>query len=560
MNNAVQFACKFAIVLPLSLVLGALPTSAQDGDIPAMRTTTRLVQLQVVVLDKDHPVHGLMEKDFQVFDNGVRQKIVHFSASPGSVSKKPAKRSPLIISNRAGMDDEAPGVTVIMVDELVLDAAAGDVSLEVSAQIRRVRLEVLSFLAELQPGQQVAIYALRREGAVVIHDFTDDPAALADAAKSLGGGGARGNPVNLDSRMFEGARPLSAWRQNAPSPGKPRTNQTGEYGNNLMAGYGFQGIIKHLAGVPGRKNLVWISATLPSTVTGLNMAMLENERDAGITAPPGPNSTSLPSPQHPDVVGHYNELLSFSRRLSDANIAVYPIDAFGLTVAGSNEGQWAAADIIASETGGRAVFNSNALDQHLREIVAESQASYQIGFYPGDAAWDGKFHHIQLKLAPRHRGLTVLSRKGYYAIDAPPAQKSDAPLWEAARGIVEAPAIGVTLNVSSNPLESGPEDVVVKLDFQDIQFERKHELSNANLDVAFVQLGRDGRVLDGFKDRVALGLLPKTYSAMETQGWLYSRKLVVLAQSEKLRVVVRDLSTGAVGSVSVPVHTDRRDR
>ena len=553
MASVVRLLRNPGILLFFALVLGVLPAPAQDAGGPPMRLTTRLVQLHVVVLDKGNPVHGLRDKDFEVFDNGVRQKIVHFHASPALVSRRPAEPSLLTISNRAGLNDEAPGVTVIMVDELVLDAAAGVVPLEVSAQIRRVRLEVLSFLTKLAPGQQVAIYALRREGAVVIHDFTDDPAALADAAKSLGGGGPRGKSLNLDSVVQDGARPLRAWRQNAPSDGEILSSKSGNHANNLMAGYGFQGIIEHLAGVPGRKNLVWISATLPMTVTGLNMAMLLNERDAGVQDPPGPNSTSLPTPQHPDVVSHYNELRDFARHLSDANIAVYPIDAFGLTVAGANEGQWAAADLIATETGGRSVFNSNALDRHLEEIVDESQASYQIGFYPGDAAWDGKFHRIELKLTPSHKGLTVLSRKGYYATDAPPAVKSDLPLWQAARGIVEAPAIGVTLKVPSNPLAPGPEDIVVKLDSQDIRFERTKELANADLDMAFVQLGKDGRVLDGFKDRVALGLLPKTYAAAEAKGLSYHRKIVVLPQAEKLRVVVRDLASGSVGSVSVPV-------
>jgi len=557
MNKALQDGLKAAIVLSLWLVLGALPVSAEAGDIPVVRTTTRLVQLNVVVLDKGRPVDGLKENDFEVFDNGVPQKIVHFSASRDSVSTKPTKRSPLSVTNRLGMDDQAPGVTVVMVDELILDGPAGT-SIEMQAQIRRARLNVLSFLAKLQPGRQVAIYALRKEGAVVIHDFTDDPEALADAAKSLGGGGPRGKALTMDSPIVEGPRRLSAWRQNAPAPGEPR-NQAGEDWRNRMAGYGFQAIVQHLAAVPGRKNLVWISANFPSTFTGFSLAMLRNERDAGIRTAPSPNSTSLPSPQHPDVVGHYNELLSFARRLSDANIAVYPIDAWGLTGSQPDEGVWAAADTIASQTGGRAVFNSNGLDWHLQQIVAEGRVAYQIGFYPGDAAWDGKFHHIELKL-PLRRELTVLSRKGYYATDAPPAQNLDAPLWEAATSIVEAPAIGMTLNVASNPLESGPEDVVLKVEIQDIHFEHKDNLSDASLDVAFVQLGKDGRVLEGYRDRVELGLLPKTYSELQTKGWLYPRKLLVHAQAERLRVVVRDLATGAVGSVSVPVHTDRSAR
>ena len=79
-------------MLAFSLVLGALPTFAQGSYIPSMCTTTQLVQLHVVVLDKNHPVHGLRENDFQMFDNGVRQKIVNFSASSASLSKKPAKQ------------------------------------------------------------------------------------------------------------------------------------------------------------------------------------------------------------------------------------------------------------------------------------------------------------------------------------------------------------------------------------------------------------------------------------------------------------------------------------
>jgi len=452
----------------------------------------------------------------------------------------------------------------------------------VPAQIRRVRLEVMSFLSKLQSGQQVALYALRWEGVVVIHDFTDDPAALADAAKSLGGGGARSKTVSLDSPMlnspFFRGRTLTSWRQSAPPGRGTQQNQASENPAEALPGWGFQAIIQHLAGVPGRKNLVWISATFPQSVTGFNMATMLNERDANLAsierATRGGGGAS--TPQHPDPQSHFNEIQGMARMFSNANIAVYPVDASGLTLNGpvspvslpsglghfdgSDPFQRATADTIADETGGQVDFDSNSLDQHLQEIVAQSEASYQIGYYPGDAAWDGKFHHIQLKLTPPRKGFTLLARKGYFAVDVPGAQNSDAPLREAAHSVVEAPAIGVTLNVSTNPLEWGPEDVVVKLDVHDLHFDQMEDHSKAKLDVAFVQLGKDGRVLEGEKDRVMLALQPDRYSDAEAQGWMYPRKLWVEGQAEKLRVVVRDLATGAVGSVSVPVHTDRSAR
>src|SRR5579871_6784580 len=158
------------IIFGLSLMLGTSFVCGQEEDqTPLLRTTTRLVQVNAVVLDRGQPVNGLTQDDFDVFDNGVRQKIVHFSSSSSSVPDKPAKQSPLIISNRQGATDQPSGVTVVLVDELILDAPPGSADLSVAAQIRRVRLEVMRFLTTLKRGQQVALYALRQDGVVVIH-------------------------------------------------------------------------------------------------------------------------------------------------------------------------------------------------------------------------------------------------------------------------------------------------------------------------------------------------------------------------------------------------------
>ena len=210
--------------------------------------------------------------------------------------------------------------------------------------------------------------------------------------------------------------------------------------------------------------------------------------------------------------------------------------------------------MIARETGGQAVFDSNALDQHLQEIVAESSKSYQIGYYPGDAAWDGKYHRIEIKLARGASGFITRYRKGYYAADETKKQDEDAALWETARSVVEAPAIGVTLIVPSNPLEKGPVQIVLKVDLRDIRFVGAAGRSNAQLDIAFVQFAKDGRVVEGFKDRVAMALPPEVYNEAETDGWFYRKAIWVNGETEKLRVVVRDIASGDAGSVSVPVH------
>jgi VWFA-related protein len=548
MQRSVQVVFKVASLVMSLLVVSAGPTPAQESDTSVLRTTTRLVQLNVVVLDKQrHPVHGLSEDDFQVFDNGMLKKIVHFAAGPEPALTMQSVRSPLMISNRQTSTDRSPGVTVILVDELILDAIPVP-PVDLTAPIRSARLSVLKFLSTLQPGEQVALYALRREGVVVLHDFTDDPTEMIAAAKRLGGGGVRGKTIVLDRLKAERVDSLNTWSQNAPSS---KSYRAGEDASTVMRGYGFQAIVKHLEGVPGRRNLVWISSSLPMAATGFDLAMMANGAKANITPQPTLNNPT-PTPAHSSPENHYDAVREFARWLSNANISVYPIDANGLTTGGHSEAQRAAADIIATETGGQIVFDSNRLDEHLREIVAESGASYQIGYYPGDSAWDGKYHHVEIRLA-RRTGLISRYRRGYFAAEQTAKQDEDAALWDAARSYVESPGIGLTVNVASNPLAWGPDDVVLKVDVRDIRFEQKGDRSNANLDIAFVQLGKDGRVVEGSKDRVAMALPSDVYDATESEGWFYPKTLWINPKAEKLRVVVRDLASGELGSVSVPI-------
>lgn len=585
MSTAARLRLTLNIAGVLATLLAVLAASAraQDQKAPVIRKTTTLVQLNVVVLDNHRrPVNDLSQDDFEVFDNGREQKLVHFSVSSIPTAGARSAASPLVITNRPEQSGQTPGtVTIILVDELI-DREIG--ATDDHAALRSARLQVLKFLATLQPGQQVALYALRQEGVVVIQDLTDDSAALAVAAKTVGAG-------LLKTKMLGGAgdaataRTMKAWLEGR------RRNQSDKAQDlrRVLVGDAFQAIAHHLEGTPARKNVVWISSNFPSLVTGLDPQLMLGERDTALST----------QPQFANPEGHYDQLRDFARRLSSANISVYPVDAKGLAngagvaasallvtgplIAGASRritdppggfvnmvndqpayvppppgsvsglfGERQAMDLLASETGGRAFYDANALDEDLREIVVGAQVSYLLEYYPGNSAWDGKFHHVEVKL--RRRGLSLLCRKGYFALDKPLPQDSDTPLHDVAKSMLDWSGIGVTLNVSSNPLEWFQQEVVVKLDTQEIHFENTGGRWRANLDVAFVQLAKDGRVLQGAKDHLGLALSPETYSDATTQGWFYPKTLDVDPKAEKLRVVVRDLATGAVGSVSVPVY------
>ncbi|HEV2288870.1 MAG TPA: VWA domain-containing protein [Candidatus Acidoferrales bacterium] len=80
----------------------------------------------------------------------------------------------------------------------------------------------------------------------------------------------------------------------------------------------------------------------------------------------------------------------------------------------------------ADETGGRVFFpyRVDDLAQSFLDIGTELRSQYLIGYSPPYAVLDGRFHSVNLRVD--RRGLTVRSRKGYFAV-APVASISGQP-------------------------------------------------------------------------------------------------------------------------------------
>src|SRR5271154_2125606 len=130
---------------------GSQGTPRPQGTGP-IRSTTRLVQVSVVVTDKHgDPVTGLKKEDFTVFDQGRSQNISVFSAE----SPVPAKFNHVLptgfFTNRFDLKGQGTGdVTIILFDAL-------NTSDHDQASVRR---QIFHFLQALKPQDHVAVYAL----------------------------------------------------------------------------------------------------------------------------------------------------------------------------------------------------------------------------------------------------------------------------------------------------------------------------------------------------------------------------------------------------------------
>jgi hypothetical protein len=316
-----------------------------------------------------------------------------------------------------------------------------------------------------------------------------------------------------------------------------------------------EAIAQHLSGVPGRKNLIWLSGGFPLTI--------------GFDEVPAIGSTR-------DQRTFTQEMDAAVRALNNSGIAVYPVDARGLMVlpgfdasvrgiprVGPSAGPPRSAAItanqdsmkeLASRTGGRAAYNTNDLTRAIRRAIDDSRVTYTLGYYSTDETQDGKFREIRVKVDRPH--VDIRYRKGYFALK--PADDTAKARKEEIRGAVWSPLESTALEVNARgDLTDQPApntlNLFVQINPAGIGFKRDGDRWKAEIDIVYVQKDEHGRLLgDGVADNVTLALTDANYTKAARDGLIRQHRIPRQPGATDMRIVVRDVGTGSVGSLTIP--------
>jgi VWFA-related protein len=537
------------------LILGpALLAAALNAQMPevVIRATTRLVQVNVIVTKNGKPVPGLKKEDFQVFDNGKRQEIRQFSEDTRAVL--PASAEPLppgtFTNQREQRSGTPAGVTAILLDGVNTSFASQSYA----------RKQVIQFLQQIQPQDRIALYTLDYyQGLHVLHKYTTDSSDLvAKLAKYTGDVMPDVTGVSSPNDV------LGGWQGGGGGGGGAQGSQErGYFLNNrvMMTLNAIEYIANNLATLPGRKNLIWISAAFPLEVGYLNTPRATRANSAASSMsgrPPAAGSNRSGIPSNPArYQNNWNpEADRAIRALNNANLAIYPVDARGLIASASaNAALRAFRDQstmleLAGRTGGRAFMNSNDIAGAVRTAVEDSAITYTLGFYPQNDKFNNSFHELKVKMVDLpHAELRY--RKGYVDQAAPPQDESlrRAALADAVMSPMDANGMGLRAKVQQT---SAGYDVTLRVDPSSILLDPQGDRWVGKMDLLFVQKDAHGRQVSGLDDTVSMELRRQSYDRVEKEGLIYHKVIPRSAGASELRVVARDASTGAVGSVSVP--------
>jgi VWFA-related protein len=513
-----------ALALAQSVPPPPAPPAQTNPNAPALKVTSRVVQVNVIVQDKNgQPVTGLTRDDFTILDQGQTQTIASFAEQTNRVTAAMASASAAnTFSNRAQERYGAPpNVSVILIDSLNMLDNYGEVS---RSNMSMARAQVVKFLAKVQPQDRVALYFLSNK-IYILHDFTNNTAELLRAMDII-------SHLQMDQ---PNATPAMDFALNAPNSrmmdpgwareGISRGTEVDKTNRVKQSAAALEAIAKHLAGIPGRKNLIWISGCFPFLIYTIV----------------GPLSFD-------------SQISEAARVLSDANVAVYAVDARGLTVGKPDPQTVNTMTVLADRTGGRVLHNTNDLSGAIRTAIDDSRVSYVLSYYPDHNKWNGDFREIKVKV--NRPGVEVRARRGYFATpDVVIAAKSKEEIMvDAAKNPIESAALG--MDVQANPVDAAGARQIkaqVKIDPAQMHIAKTGDLWTDSVDVKWVQIAADGRVLASTSQTFNLNISQEDYENVLRKGLTFSGNVKLAKDATDVRIVARDSGNGSVGTVNIPV-------
>ncbi|MGC2694401.1 MAG: VWA domain-containing protein, partial [Candidatus Angelobacter sp.] len=322
-----------------------------------------------------------------------------------------------------------------------------------------------------------------------------------------------------------------------------------------------QKIARNVAGYPGRKNLIWLSAAFPffvdPSVAGLSDArnyqpevqqaadLLTNNEVAVYPV----DVRGLVGPFLPDAASDVQRRGGFGGRAVTSVVS-----ARSMALGASHN----AMDHLAEQTGGRAYYNRNDIDHGIATSVSDGSTYYSLGYYPTDKNWDGKFRKIEMKVAGK--GLHVRYRHGYYAEDTghltPEQNKAGRQEFLEAMAL-DAPAatlLPVVSRVAAPDKDHPQVFVTIGVDPHSVVFEpQANDRQQGKLEFATIVIDANGKPVTSKSDILDTELTPQTFAQVMGGSLVVRQRFDLPPGSYLLRIGVRDLKSNLIGTLTAKV-------
>ncbi len=529
MRKSIHLLVLLPVIAPTQLSLAQ--TSNESSPVPTFHAGARLVQVDVIARSKGIPAAGLTKQDFTLFDNAKKQEISFFSersarGSPPALGPGVALPSGAVTNRMESGGETFATATVLLVDQKNTPQVVQAFAIQRIAKFVRMR----------RRNDRIAIYTFGKDHILrSVQELTDDSDLLSRAVATLKARDPSYRSNDTTGMTEHAAEGFTAIELMERGLDTKRTCWRGSPATWRRC--------------PGGRSVIWITTSFPLVA-----------QELGIDFTP--------------------DMETAARALNDSNIALYAVDARGLSGAlsgmpGVPNAEFGGAvqatnarfpqqmgarrnnadppglrtmNLLANLTGGLVFYNkSNALEESIQAAVNDGELVYTLGFYPAQETQDGAWH--KLKVRVESRGLNVRYRENYFAAATSAAVPDRPTLEDLLRDPLDATQMELVAGAAPDPSRPGFTQIRVNVDLHDVHLEKENAKRSGGIDVSFVWEG-SGIVRT---KTLKIEIPDDQLAAMLGTGIDAFDSIETMPASAAIRVMVQDRATGAAGSVRIPM-------
>ena len=556
-----------AYVSATSITLGQSQTKPADQDEP-VRLRTELVQVQVVVTDKQGKVVEQLKKDdFEILEQGRPQEVSFFSLERiGVKSSGPAPEGSPVANPPTRADAAAPSRSIVLFfDTPHLSGPS----------LIRSKLSMKQFIDEQVTDRDTVVVAacsgvfgifqnpIRNRLAVhrLIERITDfDTSRQSNFTPYLAAMVKQGDRSAFQLAVQILSEELGIDAVFAAAMVRGRASEVLE-----IASYKRQSTLDVLNAVAARVAAMTGQRLLVLLSDGFTMRDFNGAPDTG-------------------------QVQSSISKAVRAGVIIYSIDVRGLEVPAefdaSHRGITAPAMIgrlssymsasakdrqdginaLAQDTGGKAFFNTNDLKGAVQKAVDLNRTYYALAYYPPDDKGSKEFRRITVRVKS-HPEYEVRAQKGYFASDLKKirekerSQSSQQRLFSEMAKPLPATDIGVSASADYFEVGSDVEQVSLQavIDGTDLNYREQNGRLLLELEMAAAVYDRTGKPVKTLTETIRGSLSQQEADEAKRTGFHYSKRIPLKPGLYNVRIGLREVGTDRIGTATTWLEVPNRD-
>jgi VWFA-related protein len=212
--------------------------------------------------------------------------------------------------------------------------------------------------------------------------------------------------------------------------------------------------------------------------------------------------------------------------------------------------------VLASATGGKFFHNSNDLGGGLVEIAALPEVTYALSFYPDDLKENGAYHSLKVRVPGQH-DVSISARPGYFA-QSHEKNSPSAKFQKLTKQVMASDTVtevGTDVITQSGTIATGESAlrVSVHVNGRSLNFKKENNLRNERLIFITALFDLQGHYLAGNEAVMDMNLKDASYAQISKDGVEARSTFQAPPGTYRLREVVQDVVGGRLAASSKTV-------